>query len=107
MKSCHFKNMPPLEFNKFLSDLLHLCTKHTTSMNLITQSEHEMKATAQRKLPRGSDKPLMDYPPGERDGVLRRWSIRESILVAREYFAEAKRLKKEIRRNRKKKVDVV
>lgn len=74
-------------------------------MNIIENTHIENQNIASKKLPRISSKALMDYPPGERDAVLRRWSLRQSILDARDAFREAKRIKREASRKRQKKVD--
>lgn len=74
-------------------------------MNIIENTEADNRHIAAKKLPRSSNKALMDYPPGERETVLNRWSLRQAILDARDNLREAKRIKRESGRKRQKKVD--
>lgn len=74
-------------------------------MNIIENTDAENQLVATKRLPRSSNKALMDYPPGERETVLNRWGLRQAILNAREDIREAKRLRREASRKRKKKVD--
>lgn len=74
-------------------------------MNIIANTDEENKRIAAKKLPRSSNKALIDYPPGEREQVLKRWSLRQSILDARYAYREEKRIKREASRKRKKAVD--